>query len=120
MNVAIHYMYRDASNWKNHGVVIVKSRSTNVFRLSAAEERIEEALHEHGVFNAEAVGFENLFYWLDGKRVYEDDHGWHEFVRLSETDQPATDSRTLEEIVAAFEREADKGWEPARVPSPTK
>lgn len=94
-NVAIHYMYRDASNYKSHETVVFE----NPRGVSAPElwVRINEALHgvmlfnEQPIFKPELVGLPTAFLFdKPGFRRNEDDHDWHELLSVEETDETIT------------------------------
>lgn len=94
-NVAVNYMYRDASNFKCYETVIF----TNPQGVSVSElwGRINEALREvmlfqgQPIFKPELVGLPTAFLFdKPGFCKNEDDHEWHELVSIDETGEPAT------------------------------
>lgn len=104
-NALIHYMYRDGYNYKTPGSVIVAGYAPELV------ERLEDTLDEGEFFLPEEVSFTNL---RDGgwDMHYEDaDHIWHELIEVEETDEDVTDSRTLVEVVVAFEQAQAAGWQ---------
>lgn len=70
------YFYRDASNYKAFGSVLLAGNATNADRAE-----IEAKLTSDGVFVAEFVGLEPLQARLEGFPSG-DDHIWHEYGGL--------------------------------------
>ena len=94
-NVAVNYMYRDASNYKCHETVIF----ANPRGVSASElwMRINEALRGamlfegQPIFKPELVGLPTIFLFdQPGFSKNEDDHDWHELMSVEATSDPAT------------------------------
>jgi len=86
------YLYRDASNYKAHGAVLLDGR--------LSEARMREIQNQFGrdeYFVADQLGVPDLrprlWEWSDG-HPNEDDHSWHEFSGLR--DATTTDQQTLE------------------------
>lgn len=82
---AVEYLYRDASNYKAWGGVLL------VGQFSATlEARVKAVLESETFFVAERVGLpdlrEKLLSWSNG-RSKEDDHEWHELWKLREATQ---------------------------------
>lgn len=95
MNTYFGYLYRDASNYKNWNEVIIKGRLT-----PKQKEDIISTLNEGLWFIPEQVG-------LPVERfsdVTEDDHCWCELEleNINDTDLPATELGTAQEIYDAF------------------
>ncbi len=97
-NVAVHYMYRDACNYKSHETVIFE----NPRGVSARElwGRINEALrgvmlfNEQPIFKPELVGLPTVFLFdKPGFHKNEDDHDWHELLSVEETEEATTYAR---------------------------
>lgn len=95
LNTAIHYLYRDASNYKVHTEVVLKGEIT--------AEQIKEVcdcLHDGCYFVPSAVGLpENRFEdWT------EDDGPFFELYDsdFSLTERPATESMTISQMVEQF------------------
>ncbi len=85
-NILFEYMYRDASNWKQHWEAVFTN--TGEIPLAEIEAQIRTALHDGEWFLAEKVDLESQFI---GGHDTDDDHPWHEFERVSETDLPPSD-----------------------------
>ena len=86
------YLYRDASNYKAHGAVLLDGR------LDEARKReIQDRFERDEYFVADQLGVPDLrpklWEWSDGL-PNEDDHSWHEFSGLR--DATPTDQQTLE------------------------
>lgn len=92
-NTLFSYMYRDASNYKQHGEVVFRGTFT-----PAQEKALKAALEDGEFFNAKVVKVPEVFFETCG----EDDHGWHEFVSLSRTNKKPTDGRKFVEFLGWF------------------
>lgn len=99
MNTLFHYMYRDASNYKQFNTVILVGEITDEGRAA-----IKNSLLEGEYFIPSQVDLEDLQYlWENyGGLDDQDDHVWHEIVEISLTDEMPTTSKTVEELVEAF------------------
>lgn len=126
--VEFEYLYRDGSNYKNHGSVVFKNDS----RLSTAKiiESIEKNLEDGENFIAYQVGIPEVFLWdpdvdydPDDENTYPEslgpggyaidegtDHCWHEFAALSVLDAEPTDTRTITEFIRELQRAKNVGW----------
>jgi hypothetical protein len=105
MNVRLHYMYRDAGNYKQHGSAVFAGEG--VIDIAEAIARLRAACRDDGQFNAAQTALAEL-YFEDG--VNDDDHSLHEFVSLEATSDAATDHRPFREFVETFVREGLRGW----------
>lgn len=88
VNTRIEYMYRDGSNYKTHGHVVLPGRLTPEQRETLTE-RVD------GEFIPQQVGLAPLF--GDWSSHYEDDHPWHELTWVEETVAPVNTDRILTE-----------------------
>jgi hypothetical protein len=123
-NTEFKYMYRDGSNNKNSGSVVLTGVIT-----PELEQRLLNS-HDSGInFIAKQVSVPEVFLWDDakdydpenppaglkaGEHVISDyDHCWHEFTDLCPSSGAVTDKtgRTVEQLVAAFESAAAAGWD---------
>ncbi|MCP1674560.1 hypothetical protein J2T57_001662 [Natronocella acetinitrilica] len=129
------YLYRDASNYKNAGEVLLRAQGDA--DVEAIEERLRKTLDDGEYFIASQVGVPEVFLWSaeadydpddeetfpddlgPGKYVVsDDDHSWHEFSCLEAIDAEAVSpddrkaAREIGEFLAAFERAAKRGWKP--------
>ena len=78
---AFEYRYRDASNYKVSGLILLSGRLSDTDRAL-----IMGSLEDGEFFVAEQVGVPPLYqalYDLSGGPT-EDDHGWHEFIAFAE------------------------------------
>jgi len=101
-NIRFDYLYRDGGNNKQHGHAVFTN--TGKITLAEIEARIRAALWD-GRFKAEMVDLETCFF---SNEPAEDDHPWHEFVEVTETDLPPCDPaacgpRDISEFVRALE-----------------
>jgi hypothetical protein len=125
-NARFAYLYRDASNYKRQGEVIFSNPDD--LDVQEMEAQIVRALQDGRNFVASQVRVPEVFLWdaqadydpdhppagvrPGGYVVNEDDHGWHEFDRLTETGAPATDEhgRTLVQFVEEIAQAVADGW----------
>jgi hypothetical protein len=123
-NTAFHYMYKDAQNHSRSGKVVFQGTLIN------AEQKIKNCLESGRFFIAHQVGIPEVFLWnteldydtqdqntfppnigREGFAVGNDDHCWHQFQNLQDTDEPPTDKRKLERFIETL-KEADRiGWD---------
>ena len=85
-NIRIVYMYRDASNYKQHGEVILPNETQRT--VEEVDTQIRSLLSDGLFFIARQVQVEERFFDV----VSEDDHPWHEFVSVAAS--PASPPRT--------------------------
>ena len=75
----LEYLYRDASNYKAFGAVMLQGAMT-----PAEQKTLQDCLEDFQYFVAEQVGipvlYEELFKYSNGPT--EDDHAYHEFLLL--------------------------------------
>lgn len=112
MPTLFRYLYRDASNYKAHGAVVLSGVAT-----PEHDRRLRATLIDGEYFIPEKVGLPSL-----RERLYEyssgaptaDDHLLHEFVELRAATAEEVDAGTpagqLDEMLERFEREARSGW----------
>lgn len=106
------YLYRDASNYKAHGAVIVSGVAT-----AEHDRRLRASLIDGEYFIPEKVGLPSLRERLceySNWSPTKDDHLLHEFVDLRDAtaDEVGTwpMAGQLDELLKCFEREARAGW----------
>lgn len=107
MNTKISYLYRDASNYKQHNEVIVHGTFT--------EEQIDtiiECLDSGEHFIPKQIGFPKKRF----EEITEDDHCWFELSRdcFEETDAEADIEMSPEEVVARFVETAGE-WDDSEI-----
>lgn len=104
MNTRIHYLYRDADNYKVQNECVILGEMTG-----EQEQRIIACLDEEEYFVPSRVGMPERKFDTET----DSDHPWFEWERIEETGQKSTLEITAEELVKRFE-EASKGWESVR------
>ena len=103
-NTRIHYLYRDADNYKVQNECVILGEMTE-----EQEQRIIACLDEKEYFVPSRVGMPERKFDTET----DSDHPWFEWERIEETGQKPTLEITAEELVKRFE-EASKGWESVR------
>lgn len=98
-NVAFTYMYRDHSNYKNIGRVVLTNPNNQDLQLIA--QAITAACHNGAYFIARQVDVPELF---NDAGTDDGAHCWHEFLGLEATSDLPNDNkaRTRVEFVAQF------------------
>ncbi|MGB3809109.1 MAG: hypothetical protein WA943_03370 [Parvibaculum sp.] len=104
------YLYRDASNYKAHGIVVLLGQM-----LESTKQAIRERFDSGEFFVASQIGVPDLrgdLWKWSGGQSNEDDHPWHEFVAFREITTPnvdtSTELRTVEDFVLSVS--AVTGW----------
>lgn len=121
MNTRINYEYTDGANYHFRGSLVVKGRMTK-----ALWARILKSCNEGDLFIADQVGFPEVFGFLPGKHIneeekretgypYDDEDGcWHRFdcsgVTWRITKARWEQIRSVEEVASSFEKAAREGW----------
>jgi hypothetical protein len=113
-NIRFVYMYRDASNYKQHGEVILPNETQRT--VEEVDTQIRSLLSDGLFFIAQQVKIEERFFDV----VSEDDHPWHEFVSVEATTDPTFDPGPKEKRdISTFLKELDQahrsGWDEMRV-----
>ncbi|HKJ40080.1 MAG TPA: hypothetical protein VJ972_14985 [Anaerolineales bacterium] len=108
-NIRFAYMYRDASNYKQHGEVIFSNES--YLPLDEIEKQIRSFLKDGEFFIARQIHLEERFF----DTLYDDDHPWHEFVMVEATDDPTFDpapehKRDIAKFLVELEKAYRAGW----------
>jgi len=94
MNIRFEYLYRDGGNYKQFGdVVFANPEGIEIQRL---ENLVQEALIGEMNFIAEDLHLPLLYF----SEKNSDDHGWHEFDSIHETDEEVSDLRTVSKFIA--------------------
>ncbi len=113
MNYAIlHYLYRDAANWKTFGAVAFPNPDEKtVDEITAA---IRATLEGGEFFIAESVDMPTLYHDASDPNWADQAHGYHEFEQVELVYKPRSgikrDERTITELLEAFRVESEKGW----------
>jgi hypothetical protein len=108
-NVQFNYLYRDGGNYKKFGrVVFANPEGLN---LEALEIELRQALWENDLFIAIQIRVPEVFVY-SGDKLSFDDHCFHEFGSLLETEEIANDAhnRSSSEFLAEVTREGKHGW----------
>ena len=84
-NIRFIYLYRDASNYKQHGEAILSNETQ--LAVEEIDQKIRSLLSDGLFFIARQVQLEERFFAI----VNEDDHPWHEFVQVESTTDPIFD-----------------------------
>lgn len=103
MNVSFEYLYRDASNYKNWGEVVLET--TSGLDVAELERQIQRALIDGQNFVAEDVGVPTLYFAARDETI---DHGWHEYAGLSWTDDTATQQGSIEQFISRLQLSQSK------------
>ncbi len=117
-NVCFRYLYRDASNYKQHGEAIFTNRT--FLPLETIETQLCSSLKDGKFFIARQVNIEERFF----DALHDDDHPWHEYDRLEVTTQGPFDPahwdarrsrRDITELLADFDKARQAGWDEMNV-----
>ena len=113
-NVRFVYMYRDASNYKQHGEVILPNET--LLTVEEVDKQIRSVLSDGLFFIARQVQIEERFFDV----VSEDDHPWHEFVMVEATTDPTFDpvpeqQRDITNFLKELEQAHRSGWDERQV-----
>ena len=113
-NIRFVYMYRDASNYKQHGEVILPNETQRT--IEEVDKQIHSLLSDGLFFIARQVQVEERFFDV----VSEDDHPWHEFVMVEATTDPAFDpvpeqQRDITNFLKELEQAHRSGWDEKQV-----
>ena len=117
-NLLFRYMYRDASNYKQHGETIFTNQT---FLLPGEiEKQIRACLKDGEFFIARQVNVEERFF----DTLHGDDHPWHTFERVEITTLASFDPenwaqkqhrRDILEFIVDLERAHKAGWDEMNV-----
>ena len=113
-NIRFVYMYRDASNYKQHGEVILSNET--LLTIEEVDTQIRSLLSDGLFFIARQVQVEERFFDV----VSEDDHPWHEFVMVEATTDPTFDpvpeqQRDITNFLKELEQAHRSGWDEKQV-----
>ena len=79
--IRFNYLYRDYSNYKNYGSIMLGN--PNCIDIMEIDGMIREKLIDGEFFNATKVGLPNLFFEISNS----DDHDLHEFLSIELTNE---------------------------------
>lgn len=100
-NLVVHYLYRDASNYKQHGSVVVANDAG--IEPDALYDAIKAAFSHLDIFpdvvafDPSAFGWPALFF--KDYDFAEDDVGYHELGTIEKTHEKPTVSRSASELL---------------------
>ena len=118
-NVAFHYLYRDAGNYKLRGTAIFSNHT--LLTLEEIEQQIRSFLKDGEFFIARQVDIEERFFDVVHE---EEDHPWHTFDHVEHTTEPAFDpghreehlqDRDITEFIADLATANRAGWDEMKV-----
>ena len=109
-NIRFIYLYRDASNYKQHGEVILSNETQRT--VEEIDQQVRSLLSDGSFFIARQVQLEERFFAI----VNEDDHPWHEFVQVEATTDPIFDpipeaKRDIAQFLQELEQVHHAGWD---------
>lgn len=107
MNLQFHYIYRDGSNYKNAGSIILTGVPKDIKDFEA---KLRKAFETGEYFIASQIDVPEVFLYTKEYNVDEDDHSWHEFTDITATQEEPNDSRTPAEFLQKVESQAQEGW----------
>jgi hypothetical protein len=117
-NILFRYMYRDASNYKQHGEAIFTNQT--LLLPADIDKQIRAFLKDGEFFIARQINIDERFF--DALR--EDDHPWHTFERIEVTTLAPFDPdhwfqkqhrRDIVEFLADLEKAQRAGWDEMNV-----
>lgn len=100
-NLVVHYLYRDASNYKKHGSVIVANDAG--IESDVLHDAIKAAFSHLDIFpdvvafDPSALGWPNLFF--EDYDLAGDDVVYHELGAIEKTQEKPTVSRSTSELL---------------------
>jgi hypothetical protein len=106
MNTELRYLYRDASNYKQHGEVVLAGEM--------AESEAWSELWEEVYFIPSAVGLANLQHLFREQGFpfpTDDDHPWHEVESICPTKSGSTVALSAAELLRRLTECRATGWE---------
>ena len=101
MNTLFDYIYRDGSNYKQHGSYVAEGTLTE-----KETEELWKCLSDGEYFIPEQVGIPAVRF----EDANEDDHCWHELQDVTRTGRKADGKKSVHEILDAF-RSARGNWD---------
>jgi len=93
MNIKLNYLYRDASNYKQYGSLVLANPNNIAAALVA--DIISRNLIDGEFFDVDKWGVPALFF----DKENEDDHEWHEFESVEITEEPPYSNVAIENLL---------------------
>lgn len=111
MNTQFNYLYRDASNYKKPGQIVL--RGLPAAGVEAFDTALKAFLSDGQFFIAGQIAVPEVFLWSGpgAYKVGENDHCWHEYSDVESVKTIATDERTPEQFLLAVEAANQAGWQ---------
>ena len=103
MNIKFIYLYRDAGNYKQWGVVVF--RNPEAVPSAEVEQRLRKAFFQNELFIAGQIGVPERFLYASGEAT-EDDICFHEFDSVETTEEVPNDSANRS--IAGFLRDVER------------
>lgn len=100
-NLIVHYMYRDAGNYKRHGSVIVKNEDGMTpgefyMAIKSAFEYMK-LFPDIVTFDPDVMGWPTLFF--ENHNLAMDDVGCHELISVQSTDEVPTQGFSVGDLL---------------------
>ena len=113
-NIRFIYLYRDASNYKQHGEAILSNETQ--LAVEEIDQQVRSHLSDGLFFIAGQMQLEERFFAV----VNEDDHPWHEYVQVEATTDPTFDpvpeaKRDITQFLQELEQAHHTGWDDTQV-----
>jgi Mg2+ and Co2+ transporter CorA len=113
-NIRFIYLYRDASNYKQHGEIILSNEKQ--LSIEEIDTQVRAMFSDGLFFIARQVQLEERFFAV----MNEDDHPWHEFVQVEATTDPTFDpipeaKRDITQFMKELEQAHHSGWDETKV-----
>ena len=96
MNIKFTYLYRDASNYKQHNEIVFAN--PNELLIQKIQSAITENLIDGNWFVAKDWNVPDL-HFKEYAWDNEMDHDWHEFASVEETNEPVTLKISIENLI---------------------
>ena len=104
MNIKFSYLYRDASNYKQHHEVVFAN--ANELPLEQIQRIISSNLIDESWFIAKDWHLPNM-HFKEYDWDNDVDHDWHEFIGVEETSEVATDQKSIEDFMEVIKVRRD-------------
>lgn len=101
-NIKFNYLYRDAANYKNFGSIVLSN--PNDIPIDKLRTLITNNLIDNEFFDPIRIKVPQLFFYPYNS----DDHTWHEFENIEETNEIISDSRTIEDLLSYLREDLEK------------
>jgi len=108
-NIRFTYLYRDGSNYKNWAAAVFSN--PDGLTCEALKKKFAKAFLTDGLFIADQVRIPEVFLW-NAQSIDSDDHCFHEFDAIENTNDPPDDQhgRSIREFADEVAANASQGW----------